>query len=109
MLDSEEMSQKVLWSGAAVILLGGFVGKQLIWTKVSKEVAINRSEEHEQASRHLATAYANAAKYNLEPLTEEEVKKLKALKLAQGFKDLSKYDPEVDGKGNNSRDDRRWA
>lgn len=95
------MSQKALWAGASVIVFGGFAAKQLIWNKVSEEVAINRQKEHEEASRHLAQAYETSKKYYVAPFTEEEIKKIHALKLYEDFDDLSKCNPtSSSGKAN---------
>eukprot|EP01031_Cornospumella_fuschlensis_P024974 gene24974-30171_t len=94
------MSQKVLWVSASVIVFGGFAIKQLIWNKVSEEVAANRQKEHEEASKHLARAYETSKKYQVTPFTEEEIQKIRALKLYEDFDDLSKFNPKSNRKSN---------
>lgn len=81
-------SSKTLWIGAAVLILGGTVAKQLIWHKVSNEVHNIREEEHKQAQADLHAAYSRAQQFSLPPLSDEEREKLKNI---HGKTDLSKH------------------
>jgi hypothetical protein len=82
------MSNKQLWTGAAVLIVGGLVTKQLIWTKVSSEVKEIRDDEHKKAHTDLHAAYSRAQQFQLPPLTQDEREKLKDLGVTA---DLSKF------------------
>lgn len=68
-----------LWIGAAVIVVGGITGKQLLFQHVSAHVMETRMKEHEEGSKALIKAYEDAKKYQLPPLTDAEKAKMKEL------------------------------
>lgn len=82
------MSNKTLWTGAAVLVVGGMTMKQLLWNKVSGEVREIREEQHNKAHADLYSAYDRAKQFQLPPLTTSEREKLKELHCKS---DLSKF------------------
>jgi hypothetical protein len=66
-----------LWIGAGTLFVTAFVGKQLLWQKVSKEVGSLREEEHKKSVEHYESIIVKREKYVLPPMTEEEKSALK--------------------------------
>ena len=65
------MSTK-LWVGAGVLFVSAFVGKQVLWQKVAKEVGSVRELEHKRNVEHYETVVEKRKNYTLPQLTEEE-------------------------------------
>jgi hypothetical protein len=70
---------KRLWIGAAVIIVTGTVGKQLLWLRVRDEVSERLEKEDSSSKSALKAAYEGSKQYSLKPLTDEERLKLKHL------------------------------
>lgn len=66
-----------LWFGAGALFVTAFVGKQLLWQKVSKEVGSIREKEHQKSVEHYDNVVIKREKYALPPMTDEEKNILK--------------------------------
>jgi hypothetical protein len=66
-----------LWVGASVLFVSAFIGKQILWQKVSKEVGSIREIEHKKNVEHYHTVIEKRQQYALPKLTDEEKLALK--------------------------------
>lgn len=69
------MASKGMWFGAGAIVIGGLVGKQLLWDKISTSVLEKREQEHQQAHRELHAAYERSQQFSLPTLTAAQREK----------------------------------
>ena len=71
-------SHQRLWLGAGAVFATLFVGKQVIWRVISKQVTDIRDEEQARATKALQIAYGQRLP-RLKPLDTEERAKLREI------------------------------
>ena len=70
-------SPRGLWLGAGALFVTLFVGKQGMWSIVSRQVSEIRYDEHEKAVNSLSEATKVGKSFSLPPLSEAQRLKLK--------------------------------